>query len=137
MFNNEYPLFHKKKKKIFIIKGRPYSIRAYRPLYRSGFKRMMSDSRFSASMCVATSKFLINGETKKIREYEDELNILVNVLSGKHIGEGVKGRGNRQELERRIETVISLIRESNEKCNKWQMEGRVCKNLLKNIKAAK
>lgn len=117
--------------------GRPYSIRAYRPLYRSGFKRMMSDSRFSASMCVATSKFLINGETKKIREYEDELNILVNVLSGKHIGEGVKGRGNRQELERRIETVISLIRESNEKCNKWQMEGRVCKNLLKNIKAAK
>jgi len=117
--------------------GRPYSIRAYRPLYRSGFKRMMSDSRFSASMCIATSKYLINNETKKIREQEDELNILVNVLSGKHVGEGVKGRGNRQELEKRIETVVSLIRESNDKCNRWQMEGRVCKNLLKSIKAAK
>jgi len=117
--------------------GRPYSIRAYRPLYRSGFKRMMSDSRFSASMCVATSKYLIANETKKIREQEDELSILVNILSGKHGGEGVKSRSNRQELERRIETVISLIRESNDKCNRWQMDGRVCKNLLKIIKRTK
>jgi len=117
--------------------GRPYSIRAYRPLYRSGFKRMMTDSRFSASMCIATSKYLINSETKKIREYEDEINILVHILSGKHEGEGVKGRSNRQELERRIETVVSLIRESNDKCNRWQMDGRVCKNLLKSIKTTK
>ena len=122
---------------IIIFLGRPYSIRAYRPLYRSGFKRMMTDSRFSASMCIATSKFLINSETKKIREYEDEINILVNILSGQHEGEGVKGRGNRQELERRIETVVSLIRESNDKCNRWQMDGRVCKNLLKSIKTTK
>ena len=92
---------------------------------------MIADSRFSTSMFIATSKFLVNSETKKIRKYEDELHILVNVLSGKH--EGVKGRSNRQELERRIDTVISLIRESNEKCNNWQMEGRVCKNLLKNM----
>jgi deoxyadenosine/deoxycytidine kinase len=117
--------------------GRPYSIRAYRPLYRSGFKRMMSDSRFSASMCVATSLYLINSETKRIRELENEIGVLVNILSEKHGGEGVKGRSNRKELERRIGALVSLIRESNDKCNRWQMDGIVCKNVLKNIKTSK
>lgn len=117
--------------------GRPYSIRAYRPLYQTGFKKMLLDTRLSSSMCVVTSKYLIEKETRKIRNEETELDLLVRVLSGKHNGEGVKSRSNRQELEKRIETIISIIRESNNKCNRWQKEGRTCKNLLKSVLSTK
>ncbi|KAJ3032905.1 hypothetical protein HK097_005034, partial [Rhizophlyctis rosea] len=62
--------------------GRPYGIRAAKPIYRTAFNHMLSDTRLTALMGVLTTKQLIQDEEDRIRRYEEEMARLEKVLRG-------------------------------------------------------
>ncbi|KND00856.1 uncharacterized protein SPPG_03960 [Spizellomyces punctatus DAOM BR117] len=61
--------------------GRPYSLRASRPVYRRAFSQMLTDEGLSAIMGIMTTKQLIADEEENIRKCTAEMNNL-NPLAG-------------------------------------------------------
>ncbi|KAJ3325473.1 mitochondrial escape protein 2 [Boothiomyces sp. JEL0866] len=62
--------------------GRPYTIKAGRPLFALAFTEMTADKRLKSTMGAITSKQLAADYTKKVQEFEKELETLATIVSG-------------------------------------------------------
>ncbi len=62
--------------------GRPFKIKPSRPIYKTAFQHMSQDKNLSASMGILTSKFLQTKEFAKVKEYEEEMTQLVDIMTG-------------------------------------------------------
>ncbi|KAI8810013.1 RNA12 protein-domain-containing protein [Cladochytrium replicatum] len=109
--------------------SRPYSIRAGRPVYRVAFQRMVADTKLSATMGVRTLKRLMVKEEGKIRDWEDELTKLSNVLATG--GVASVGREARRGIESRIDYLGRQLGASAKKCEAWTVEEDRLKAKLK------
>lgn len=61
--------------------GRPYAVRASRPVYRTAFQEMLTDEPLAAIMGILTTKQLMGEEEDNIRRVTAEMNSL-NPLAG-------------------------------------------------------
>ncbi|KAJ3074380.1 mitochondrial escape protein 2 [Podochytrium sp. JEL0797] len=107
--------------------GRPYTIRAGRPVYRSAYTRLQSDSKYAAIMGLKTVKVLIADETAKLMEYEKELATLTGQVSVERMG-WWSGAG---ELKARVSFLARMVGESHGKLAGWDAEERRLKRVVK------
>ena len=61
--------------------GRPYTIKSSRPLYSTTFKEMLADKKLVTYMDLLTSKHFYQTYQKKVREFEEELDVLARIGS--------------------------------------------------------
>ncbi|KAJ3110626.1 mitochondrial escape protein 2 [Physocladia obscura] len=106
--------------------GRPYIIRAGRPVYRTAFARLQSDKKYSAIMGLKTVKTLVNDETVKLKEYESELSTLTGQILTDRIG-----LWGASDLRSRANFVAKLIGESHVKLAALDAEERKLKKVVK------
>ncbi|KAI8811256.1 RNA12 protein-domain-containing protein [Cladochytrium replicatum] len=109
--------------------SRPSSVRAGRPVYRVAFQRMVADTKLSATMGVRTLKRLMSKEEGKIRDWEDELTKLSNVLATG--GVASVGPEARRGIESRIDYLGRQLGASAKKCEAWTVEEDRLKAKLK------
>lgn len=70
---------------IVTYKGRPYSIRPGRPVYREAFKRLLEDKVLADKMDLQSFKALVKVETEVIETAEKELAVLAMVPGDKQL----------------------------------------------------
>ncbi|KAJ3334144.1 mitochondrial escape protein 2 [Blyttiomyces sp. JEL0837] len=117
---------------VTLMNGRPYAIRPGRPIYRSAFAHLLSDSKYAAIMGIQVTKALIAEEESKLRKIEEEL----AVLTGRNgIGSSESRvyltRAARRELEARVEFLGKLIGEGQKKVGELDNEERRLKKIVK------
>jgi hypothetical protein len=76
--------------------GRPYFLKPGRPLFKLAFESMASDQKLDNYMNLQISKKLLFDTTKKIQEYEQELDILNRLHSSGYFG--ISGITNRRDF---------------------------------------
>ncbi|KAJ3344297.1 mitochondrial escape protein 2 [Gonapodya sp. JEL0774] len=119
--------------------GRPYAVRAARPVYRTAFKHIVdTDVRYTAAMNSQVSKFVIGKESDKIRVLEMELSQLAGIL-GDTVGmKASLSREARQALEQRVNFLASEIASSTAKIATFSVTDKLWKKkMLDSIKEDK
>lgn len=84
------------------ISGRPYAIRAGRPIYRAAFQRLVNDAGLSAKMEINILTTLTKAETDSIQRLETEL---MNISA-------INAYSKKQELYERAQYLMKKIQKS-------------------------
>ena len=100
------------------LNGRPYSIKAGRPVYQASFRRLTRDHVLKARLDLALISELTSLETKNIDKYETELNLLAQLP---------KQPG---EIGSRIRWLLNKLQSSQEKVEKYEAESGQLKKVL-------
>ncbi|KAI9342494.1 RNA12 protein-domain-containing protein [Zopfochytrium polystomum] len=109
--------------------GRPYTIRAGRPVYRSAFRHLLTDTRYAALQTLLLLKHLTAAEESKLAALEGELSVLTS-LSSARSRLRMSGAA-RREVEKRVEFLASKIGEGQDKVRGWAEEETKLKALVK------
>lgn len=108
---------------------RPYSVIPNRPLYTIAFQKMVDDLKLSSFMGVMSSKKLMSDYSKKIQEYEQELEILNRVELDRN-GTVNRGLFHTDPLSKRRNWLIKSIGEYQIKIEREEVDSdRMKKNL--------
>jgi hypothetical protein len=111
--------------------GRPHTIRAGRPIYRTAFATLLNDTKYAAIMGIRLQKALMAEEEAKITKYETEMSQLSQNLSFSS-GSGFSlTRQARREVESRLEFLAMLLGESQKKIADYDAEERRLKKVVK------
>ncbi|KAJ3241545.1 mitochondrial escape protein 2 [Chytriomyces hyalinus] len=105
--------------------GRPYTIKAGRPLYRSAFSRLQSDPKYAAIMGLKTVKALTNDEVKKLTALENELKTITGQADSR-LSWWARG-----EVRKRVDFLAKMIGESQRKLAALYSEERKLKKVVK------
>ncbi|KAJ1542923.1 mitochondrial escape protein 2 [Cladochytrium tenue] len=114
---------------VSLYNGRPYSIRAGRPVYRSAFAALLADEKYAAVMSSKLAKSLIADEEAKLRHAEEELALLARVSFEGSNGAGV-GRSARADLRARAEFLARAVAESQAKVAALDADDRAYKKAI-------
>ncbi|KAK9474601.1 RNA12 protein-domain-containing protein [Dipodascopsis tothii] len=87
------------------VDGRPYSIKAGRPIYRAAFQRLVADRGLSAKQEISLATALTKIETEKISKCENELSTLTGLGAVKAVNVAERA----QYLVRKIQKSQRLI----------------------------
>ncbi|KAJ3100473.1 mitochondrial escape protein 2 [Phlyctochytrium planicorne] len=109
--------------------GRPFSIKAGKPIFRAAFGELVNDAKLSAIMGIQTAKFLIKDEEAKIAKFEQEMLGLSKSLTPST--RDALTRAARRDVESRLDFLARQIGESQRKINEWDNEEKLKKKLLK------
>ncbi|KAJ3031438.1 UNVERIFIED_CONTAM: mitochondrial escape protein 2 [Siphonaria sp. JEL0065] len=105
--------------------GRPYIIKAGRPVYKSAFTRLQNDKKYAAIMGLKTVKVLVNDEMAKVSAYEKELALLTTQVSADRIS------FFSDNLSGRVNFLAKLISECHTKLYAYDAEERRLKKIVK------
>jgi hypothetical protein len=109
--------------------GRPYLIKPNRPIFREAFKEMCSDSKLESFMGILTNKKLAADCTKKIQDYEQELEVINRILFEKGSQWGDIFDSNPLSIRRNFLTTQIGIQ--NQKAMDYEVKGDLCKKAVK------
>ncbi|KAJ3404507.1 mitochondrial escape protein 2 [Chytridiales sp. JEL 0842] len=110
--------------------GRPFIVRAGRPIYRTAFKSLIEDTKYAALMDIRLLKALMADEDVKIAKYETEMGKLVESFSFMADRSGFF-TSRKNDLERRFDFLAGMLGESQKKIADYDAEERRLKALLK------
>ncbi|KAJ3263564.1 mitochondrial escape protein 2 [Chytriomyces hyalinus] len=105
--------------------GRPYTIKAGRPLYRSAFSRLQSDPKYAAIMGLKTVKALSTDELAKLSALENELKTITGQADSR-LSWWARG-----EVRKRVDFLAKMIGESQRKLAALDAEERKLKKVVK------
>ncbi|KAI9340913.1 RNA12 protein-domain-containing protein [Obelidium mucronatum] len=106
--------------------GRPYTIRAGRPVHKTAFTRLLNDKKYAAIMGLKTVKVLMGDELVKVAQYEKELATLTGQIATDRMGLWSSG-----ELTGRVNFLAQLIGECHTKLYAYDTEERRLKRVVK------
>ncbi|KXS20465.1 hypothetical protein M427DRAFT_52081 [Gonapodya prolifera JEL478] len=118
--------------------GRPYSVHAARPVYRTAFKHIVNtDVRYTASMNWQLSKYVIAKETENIRTCETELSQLASIIGDTSGMKSSLTREARQALEHRANHLAGEVAKSTKKIGDLSVTATQWKGkMLESIRAS-
>lgn len=105
---------------------RPYSVKPSRPIFATAFKEMIQDTKLGQFMGILTCKKLIADCTKKIRDYEEELDLL-NRNKNEHHSDWFSA----DPLALRKYYLTSQIGANNDKVQGYEVQSSAYKKALK------
>jgi hypothetical protein len=100
------------------VNGRPESIKAGKPVYRSTFKRLTEDHVLKSRLDLAILTELTKIETKNIEKYESELNVLASLPK------------QPREVGPRVQYLLTKLSGSQQKVEAWEKEIGTLKKVL-------
>ncbi|KAJ3204448.1 mitochondrial escape protein 2 [Entophlyctis luteolus] len=106
--------------------GRPYVVKAGRPIHRAVFTRLQADTKYAAIMGLKTVKALMSDETTKLKDCETELSTLTGQIST-----DILGIWGASDLRKRADFLAKQVGESHEKLAKLDAEERKLKKVVK------
>ena len=90
--------------------GRPYSVKASKPVYKAAFQRLLEDKVFCATLELERLTSFISTEASGISKIEAELSLLKDISNQKKVGSRIEYLLNK--LEKSQETIIALETEA-------------------------
>ncbi|KAJ3264817.1 mitochondrial escape protein 2 [Chytriomyces hyalinus] len=105
--------------------GRPFTIKAGRPLYRTAFKRLESDPKYAAIMGLKTTKTIATNELANLSALENELNLITG-QSDSRLSWWARG-----EVRKRVDFLAKKIGESQRKIAALDAEQRKLSKAVK------
>ncbi|KAJ3216920.1 mitochondrial escape protein 2 [Dinochytrium kinnereticum] len=109
--------------------GRPFVIKAGKPIYKVAFAQLVHDAKLSAIMGIQTTKYLTKDEEGKILKYEQEMTALAKALVS--TTKDSMTRAGKRDVESRLEFLAKQIGESQAKISLWDSEEKAWKKNLK------
>ncbi|KAK3056081.1 mitochondrial escape protein 2 [Extremus antarcticus] len=100
------------------VNGRPYSLKAGKPVYQGAFKQLVGDRVLAAKMDLALLGDLVSSESKTVDKCEQELHLL---------GELPKQPG---EVASRVQWLLGKIKGSQDKIEGYEKEQAELKKIL-------
>lgn len=111
--------------------GRPFSIKTSRPLYTTTFKEMLLDTQLSTFMELQTAKHFYKVYEQKLRDYENELELLSRISSSdaNAFCAGVLSR--KSPLDARAEWLVGMVDLYGKKTADNMAIAQKCEKMLK------
>lgn len=98
--------------------GRPYAIKAGKPVYQAAFKKLVEDEVLRARLDLVILGELVKGETATIEKCEQELKLLGGLP------------GQPREVRPRVKALLGKIWTSQEKVEGYERESGALKKVL-------
>ncbi|KAJ3111667.1 mitochondrial escape protein 2 [Phlyctochytrium bullatum] len=111
-----------------MLNGRPFTIKAGKPLYKVAFSQLISDKKLAAIMGVQTVRTLTKSEEAKISKIEAEILSLGKFLASSRDS---LSRASRREIQLRVDFLLKQLGESQRKISVWDTEEVGFKKSLK------